>query len=63
MNIDHHELRLVIDHAGHPVAGSATTVMRSGGFLTVPVEFGPFDTVEEATAALYARLDIQLSLW
>lgn len=63
MNIDHHELRLVLDHAGRPQAGSATTVMRSGGFLTAPVQFGPFDTVEEATAALYARLDIQLTLW
>lgn len=63
MNIDRHELRLVIDPAGHPLAGSATTVMRSGGFLTVPMEFGPFDTVEDATAALYARVDIQLTLW
>lgn len=63
MNVDHHELRIWIDHAGHPTAGSATTVMRSGGFLTTPVEFGPFDTIGEATEALYRRLDIQMSLW
>jgi len=62
-NVDRHELRIVLDHAGRPQAGSATTVMRSGSWRTTPVEFGPFDTLADAVAALEERLDIQQSLW
>jgi hypothetical protein len=58
-----HELRIVLDPSGRPVAGSATTLMDDETYRTAPVEAGPFDTVGEFAEELSGRLDRQLSLW
>jgi hypothetical protein len=61
--IEQHELRIVLDPAGQPLAASATTLLDDGGYRVRPVQPGPFETPTEVLEGLCDGLDIQLRLW
>lgn len=63
MDTCHTEVRIILDHMGHPLAAVLIRHRDTDHEAVSPRQPGPFDTPEEVLRRILAEVDLQLSLW